>query len=78
MAKKKEVVTLFTWWDVYGDDVLNIASRAAKTFIQTAAAAGLLGSLLGGNIAGVKAAALAGLSAAISLVWNAALAYANR
>lgn len=77
MAKRKET-TLFSWWDIYEDVILDTLSRGAKTFIQTAAAAGLLGSALGGDFVGVKAALLAGAASAISLVWNAALAWANK
>lgn len=75
---KHKVTTLFSWWDFYGDIVLDVLSRGAKTAVQTATAAGLLGYTLGGDYAGAKTAALAGLAAGISVVWNAVVAWANR
>ena len=78
MAKKETTLIEFSFWDLWGDVVVDVASRAAKTFIQTASAAGLLGYAVSGDLPGLKVALLAGLSSAISCVWNAGLAWANR
>lgn len=77
MGKHTEI-TLYSTWDLYADLLLDIGARALKTAIQTASAAGLLGYAIGGNYDGLRTAALAGLSAAISLVWNSLLAWSNR
>lgn len=75
---KKKVTTLFSWWDIYEDVVYDVLTRAARTAVQTAVAAGLLTYAVGGNYQGAKTAALSGLAAGISLVWNSATAYFNR
>lgn len=56
----------------------DIIERAVKTAIQTAAASGILGAAVGGDLPGMKTALLAATAAAISVVWNAALEWANR
>lgn len=58
-------------------DWKDVCTRAVKTAIQTAAAAGLLGSAIGGDLAGIKTAMLAATAAGISVVWNAAVDWAN-
>lgn len=78
MAKKETTLIKFSFYELYGDVLIDLASRAGKTFVQTASAAGLLGYAVSGDLPGLKVALLAGTSAAISVAWNAALAWANR
>lgn len=65
------------FFDVWRGEIVDVASRAAKTFIQTAAAAGLLGTALGGDLAAVRSILLAATAAALSVIWNAAVTWAN-
>lgn len=57
-------------------DWRDVAVRAAKTFVQTFLATTTVGAFVGGDFTSVQAAFVAAASAAISVVWNAAAAWA--
>lgn len=57
--------------------VVDVLSRAAKTFVQALTAQILVADLFAGDVAKVHAALVAALAAAISVVWNAAIEWAN-
>lgn len=74
MAAKKKPAAKGSPLAPYWQDIL---TRAARTFVQAAASAGLLGALIGGNITGIRAALYAGGAAAASFLWNIAVAWSE-
>lgn len=52
-------------------DWSDVALRAAKTGVQVAIAVGIIDAVASRNWPAVYTAALAGVSAAVSIVWNA-------
>lgn len=68
----KKVATTFD-----RDAFVDIASRAAKTFVQTLTAQLLVGDIITGDVAKVNAALVAAIAACISVLWNAANEWAN-
>lgn len=55
----------------------DVLVRAAKTFVQTFLSVAAVSQVVNGDIAGLKAAGIAALAAAISVVWNAALQWSS-
>lgn len=58
-------------------DWKDIGIRAAKTFVQAFLSAATVVVVVGGDVPAIKAAAIAALSAALSVVWNAALQWSQ-
>lgn len=65
------------WFHIWESEIVDVVERAVKTAIQTAAAAGLIGFAIGGDWANFKTALLAATAAGVSVVWNAAVTWAN-
>lgn len=62
---------------MYGIDWKDVAIRAGKTAVQTFIAMAAVGDLMALNSGRIEAAALAALSAAVSVLWNTLSAWAN-
>lgn len=58
-------------------NVKEIAVKAAKTFVQAFLSAVTVTMVTGGDLAAVKAGAIAAGAAALSVVWNALLQWSN-
>lgn len=58
-------------------DVRDILVRAVKTFVQSFLSAATVVMVIGGDVPALKAAAVAAGSAALSVVWNAALQWSS-
>ena len=58
-------------------DIRDILIRAAKTFVQSFLSAASVVMVIGGDLPGLKAAAVAAGAAALSVIWNAALAWSE-
>ena len=63
--------------DDYRDEILDVASRAGKTFVQTLTAQLTVGALVGGDYQAAKAALIAAFAAGFSVIWNALTLWAN-
>lgn len=56
----------------------DIAVRAAKTFVQAFLGVATVEVVVGADVETLRLAAYAATSAALSVVWNAALAWASK
>lgn len=57
--------------------IKDIATRAAKTAVQTFLAVATVQQVIGGDVDALRAAVVAAAAAGFAVLWNAALAWAN-
>lgn len=57
--------------------IVDVLSRAGKTFVQALTAQILVADLISGDVAKFHAALVAAIAAGISVIWNAAVEWSN-
>lgn len=69
MAGKKSAVEP-SFFDRYRYEVLDVLSRAGRTFVQALTAQLTVGAIVGGDVNGMKAALIAATAAGLSVIWR--------
>lgn len=61
----------------YRREIIEVASRAAKTFVQSLTAQLTVAALLGQDYLATRSALIAAFAAGFSVIWNALQTWAN-
>lgn len=65
------------FFDEYRGEIVDVLTRAAKTFVQSLTATLTVPALFGGNTTAVRAALVAAFAAGFSVIWNALVIWSN-